>query len=336
MALRSYGKMFAILLLLAALGTTIWWVWGVRPNFGDSLLPWIGRQAPQKNDTPSGSSGTVAVRVRTLVDDRQQATGTARNERELGSRYYGSGLFNESARSLLRSTEIAKIDYGLLRLRTRCIAFPSGGDATTAVKERGLWLARVKGSDALVVGNASEEVRAAGFAQSFDRCSAYFEGTALSDYELSSIRALPAASQALAITRKLSTTEDFNEESAKVALSLAVSGPMFGTLESLVLSKVDYGGLTSSYSQEQVNSLRAFVVEIVLCRMGDDCARGGIVNAQLCWENGICGDNTEEAIWANLRDRGLDTTALNQFVTRVHQALVIGDTSIFRKQKPTK
>ena len=194
----------------------------------------------------------------------------------------------------------------------------------------------MRGADALVVGNATEEIRAAGFSQSLDRCSAYFEGVTLSDHELASIRTLPGVSEVLTIMRKLSAAVDFDDGSAKAALSQAVAGPMLGTLESLILSKVDYGALASAYSKEQVESLRALVADILLCRMGDDCARGGIVNTQLCWENGICGDNAEEAIWANLRDRGLDTTALNQFVTRVHQALIAGDTSIFRKPKPTK
>ena len=336
MALKSNRRIFALLLFLAVLGTTIWWVSDVRPYFGEYLPSWAARQTPLENGTPSGTSRIAVARVQTQLDDHRQAASMARTEKALDSRYYGSALFNESARSLLRSTEIAKVDYALLRLGTRCIAFPSRGDPVVAVRGRGLTLARVKGSDALVVGNASEETRGAGFTQSLDRCSAYFEGSALSDSELASIRMLPAVSQALAIMRKLTATEDFNDESAKAALAQAVSGPMFGTLESLILSKVDYGGLTSSYSQEQTDSLRTLIADIVLCRMGDDCARGGIVNAQLCWENGICGDRVEDAIFANLRDRGLDTTALNQFVTRVHQALLSGDTSIFRKPKPSK
>ena len=125
MILNSSRKIFVLLLLLAVVVMTIWWVFGGKQ--GESLPPWFGWHASQKNEIPSAISGTASDSFKTPPNVRPLAIGTARNESGSGSRYSEARLFNESARSLLRSAEIAKVDYALLRLKTRCIAFPAVG-----------------------------------------------------------------------------------------------------------------------------------------------------------------------------------------------------------------
>lgn len=281
------------------------------------------------------ASGTVSVLASTT--ERQRALGAGRGGTNPLSPNYGAALFNQNARTLITSSELAKVDYGMLRSRALCVSFSLENDPTKTVREFGYSLSTFKGAEgALLIGNADEQVRSAAFSRSFERCRVLLE-PGLSDKEYADLAKLPLPAQARAITRQLgSMTASFDEPYMNTVLTQAVNGPMYGALALLMVRKLDYGDLETSYSQDQISALSSLVVDLVLCRMGDDCAGGGFLNTQLCWQNGICGDNTEEAIWANLRDRGLDTTALNLFVTRVHQALQAGDTSIFRKAKPGK
>ena len=170
------------------------------------------------------------------------------------------------------------------------------------------------------------------FSRSIDKCNQLYEGKLVSDDERNAMRALPAFSQFQAISLSLRDATNFDNEQSKTALSKAVSGPMFGVLESLMYNKVDYSELEKSFTPDQAFALPILVSALVLCRMGDDCGRDGIVTEQLCWQNGLCGDNAQDAILANFHARGVDPTALNHFVTKVNQSLQTGDTSIFRKK----
>jgi len=245
------------------------------------------------------------------------------------------GIYNESVRSLMRSNNIAKVDYGSFQLRNVCRSFLHGQDGKTAVK-RLLALPQTDKGDALAIGNATEAERLAGFQRSLYKCTKLYEGARLTQNDQDEISALPSVLRYRAVLNSLRNAKTFDGAETLAALSDAASGPLFGALSSLLSSKVDYTELVNAYGKEQIDALRSLTIPLVLCRMGDDCGPGGTVTEQLCWENGICGDYVDGAIFANLRDRGLDTVAYNRFVTNVHQALLTRDTSIFRKQKPTK
>lgn len=331
-----YRKLLVIALVCAAGAVLVWRDRAIEQQSVSAVSSTAVPDAPT-NTLNRGDSANEASGVSLLPSDRQSGSALAGNV--TGPRTFianGLGLFNESARSLMRSSELAKIDYGRLRLNSECRSFILGGDGASLVRETGISLSQIKGVQTLLVGNATDEARMAGFSRSLERCRNLYEGTPITREEFALIDKLPGGMQYRAIRSTLLEAKDFDNPQSKAALTQAVSAPMYGVLASLLVSKVDYSELMNSYSAEQVDALYTLVLPLVLCRMGDDCSRGGIVTEQLCWQNGICGENTEEAIWANLRFRGLDTAALNQFVTRVIQAFQNGDTSIFRKPKPTK
>lgn len=246
------------------------------------------------------------------------------------------GAFDQTVASLMRTNDPAKIDYALLRVSTQCLSTDHGGDASNAAWEAAASQSKLTGAALLLVGNATPDVRQAAFIRSINVCARLREGSQDGDAERRAISPQPGFVQFQTIARTLREAKDFNSGEARDAIAKVVSGPMFGTLESLMYNKVDYSELGNAYSNEQVDMLPTLVTALVLCRMGDDCDPGGIVTEQLCWHNGFCGGSTEAAILANLRARGFDTNALNQFVAKIQQALQSGDPSIFRKPKPTK
>ena len=97
---------------------------------------------------------------------------------------------------------------------------------------------------------------------------------------------------------------------------------MFGALEAFLYSVIsNSGALAKEYPPEQAAALRNLAIPLLLCQMGDDCRRGGIVSEQLCWQSGICGENVQDAILEHLRNQQINTAALEQFVTSLHQKL---------------
>lgn len=235
----------------------------------------------------------------------------------------------------MRSSNLAKIDYGFARLLTVCHSFRMGASGATRIRPFPP-LAQMEKGDELLAGNATVEERLAGFERSRERCSKLFDGAKLTDDEWDSIRTQPVFVQYLSVPHTFSAAKNFDSPEVIAAVSTIVAGPMFGALDYLLFSRLDYTELANAYGNERGAPLMALTVQAVLCRMGDDCGPGGTVTEHICWQFGICGNRVEDAILANLHHRGLDTAAFNQFVFRVHQALQTGNTSIFRKQVPAK
>lgn len=310
------------------------WFWYRQASTEQTATP--GKQmTPTRPATTGGNADRTSDSLVIVFPD---GSGTARNSKPSAESRFGEislGVYNESVRALMRSNSYVKIDYGSFQLRNVCRSFLNGQDGLLAVRGSSS-LPQAHKADALVIGNATEAVRLAGFQRSLDKCTKLFEGATISEGERNAMVGLPAFVEYRAILDTLGNAKNFDAPETIAALSSAVSGPMFGALSPLLSSKVDYTQLINAYGKDQIDALRSLTIPLVLCRMGDDCGPGGTVTEQLCWENGICGNRVEEAIFANLRDRGLDTTAFSQFIFKVHQALQAGDTSIFRKQKPSK
>ena len=323
-------RLFGLLLLCCgAVGLLIWF--GQERVSGSASRANSGaRSQADGNDSSSDKAGT-GILAAILPGQRTNNAGGAPHG--IQSRGFGDnrlGLYNESVRSLMRANSFAKVDYGLFQLQNVCRSFLQGEDGVTAVRSSPS-LPQARKSDELMIGNATEATRVAGFHRSRDKCTKLYEGVKLSQAELDAIGVQTNVVHYRTTLNTLGTARNFASPEITSALSDAVAGPMFGALSPLLASKVDYIELVNAYGQERADALRSLTIPLVLCRMGDDCGSGGLVTEQMCWENGICGDGVEDAIFANLRDRGLDTTAFNQFVTRLHQALQSRDTSIFRK-----
>ena len=310
--------------------------------FGVLIWLWFDQESARQTSLPTASSARADVSGKAY--DRNSSvvavlpnmqSGTAQGSSRPWQSVPGEnsiGLFDESATSLIRSGKLAKIDYGLFNGRTWCLSLPYSGDGAKALKDiapRG----PVSKADALSLGTANEAMRLVGFQRSSERCRKLYAGVQFTEEERVANGALPSVAQYRAILNTLGNAKDFNNPETMAALSEAVSGPMFGALSSLISTKVDYRELVDAYGPEQAIPLYAFVVPLILCRMGDDCGPRGIVTEQLCWLNSICGDYAEDGIWSTLRGHGLDTGAMEKFVARVHSGLVNRDPSIFKKPK---
>ena len=325
-------KVLTILSVCAATSIATWFIFA-RERAATNRLPASTKPAVQVAPSFLTTAPTGSVQVNPSEGNGTGLNTFASRTEKIEGRL---GAFDQSVASLMRTNDPAKIDYARLRVSTQCLSTDPGVNASNAAWEAAASQSKLTGAELLLVGNATLDVRQAALVRSINLCTRLREGSQDGDAESRAISAQSGFVQFQAIARTLREAKDFNNGEVRDALAKAVSGPMFGMLESLMYSKVDYGELGNSYSNEQIAMLPTLATALVLCRMGDDCDPGGIVTEQLCWQNGFCGGSTEAAIWANLRARGFDTTALNQFVTKVQQALQSGDTSIFRKPKPSK
>jgi hypothetical protein len=243
-----------------------------------------------------------------------------------------TSIFNQKIRSLLSSNDLTKIDYARLRLSVLCTHFQYGADVkktlmTTSENE-------AKTTSTRLLGNATLEVRSEAFSNSIKKCSDLYEGRALSDDENIAFKAQPQNSNfRVAAKSALQSQNGLNDLEISDAQKKALSTPMFGVIESLLYTKIDYSPITKNLTPEQAASVSALVAPIVLCNLGDDCGPGGLVTDQLCWMNAICGKNAEDAIFASLTERGVDIAAFNQFLSQINISLQNRDVSIFNQRR---
>ncbi len=221
----------------------------------------------------------------------------------------------------------------MLRVPIECQSFLVGGSGVTQIREFGPGPAIAAGEKALITGGASEAVRLAAYARSYEKCARLYELRQLTGEEASRFRMLPSVKKYAEVGAELRKAKNFERPETRAALDLAISEPMLGLLSSLTL-ELDLQDLSKSYPEETVGpGLETMVMMLVLCKMGDDCDRGGIVTDQLCWAFAICGDRVEDAIRASLVQRGIDPVPLDQFVNRIAERLHARDTTIFRKKE---
>jgi hypothetical protein len=105
---------------------------------------------------------------------------------------------------------------------------------------------------------------------------------------------------------------------------------MYGLLTSVLYQHLDTPSLQKSYGEGRGAALSSAAIYAIQCRLGGDCGPGGLLTENLCWQHAICGNNLEETLIANLRERGVDPTAFRRYVDYVVEALQKTDTSIFR------
>lgn len=242
------------------------------------------------------------------------------------------GLFNQPVRSLMRSNNIAKVDYARFRVSTQCISLTHGENATKIVEDSALAESKLTNTELLSFGRATLENRLRALSSSKRECSKLYEGALLSVDENMAINAQPEIAEWRSILKTaMRQPFDPNLPETKAAIEKIMSGPMFGGLEALLNAKLSGEELTQAYSPQQAAAIQNFVVPILLCQMGDDCRSGGIVADQLCWQSGICGETVEVAILDHLRSHQIDPAALVHYITTIRSAIEKRDLSIFRR-----
>lgn len=242
-------------------------------------------------------------------------------------------LQGTDARQLLRSSEIGKVDYAALRLRTQCASFiiysPQGKPVfAEIIKEQ----SAEKGFGALLVGSGTLPERETAFERSRANCDRIFGTGDLSPEEDSVVKVQPEYKRFQAVAQQaLSDNNAVSNGQRNEALSTVVKAPMFGVLEATLYSKLDVSDLSKKVGEEQAEMLRTQVVTLVLCKFGDDCGRHGIVTDQFCWQYGVCGDVLETEILQNLTRRGFSASAVHEFATDVYSRLQSRDFSQLRR-----
>jgi hypothetical protein len=324
--------MVAVIAIICAAGCYLAWKYFASVDAALSPPPMHAGSAGAATAANASNSKPMSIVEGLTVDTRTSATHagfTARSGAE-------SSLFDTPIRSLIHSDSLAKMDYALFRMELLCKSVSYNSNGVKMIEEH-LSAAAIRGfgEGALNFGRATDAMRSAAYARSIAKCLKLHESGLLSQQERDAFNARPEGKTYRALTQTLfphDAPTDFGTPAAKVAIEKAVAEPMFGVLYRLLLSHVEYESLSRAYAGSVLPSSWPDIVStLVLCRMGDDCGQGGLVTEQLCWQHAICGANAEDAVIANMVERGIDVTALNATVTRVHRALQAGDTSIFRK-----
>lgn len=256
-------------------------------------------------------------------------------ERDAGSTS-NSNLFGERLRKLLNSSLLTKTDYALLRINIPC----GGSTAVASVREQQLTEAmtgeKKLSSNAanIAIGSATYQRRLASIDRFNELCKNILDGTVLSGEEYKTISASSDVVRWRAIAREASAEKlNLSNLQTKTALETVVTTPMYGALEGILYSKLDYSALINTFSEEQIAFLPNLIVPILLCRLGDDCGPDGFLTLQICRNNGICGNDVEGAIWEHLQSKQLNIESLRQFVDQRFRALSVLDFSILKSQK---
>lgn len=246
-----------------------------------------------------------------------------------------SVLFGENLRKLLNSDRLKSADYATMRLKTACSgSLVLGSSRAESLIQKTADEKKVLPGERILVGGASYEMRLSAISRFDQLCSKILNGMPLTDSEFAAHNTKPEMDRWRMIARAArSELLDLSNQQTKVALDTVVATPLYGVLEGLLYSKLDYSELTKAYPNYDPNSLPNFVVPILLCRMGDDCGSEGYLTLQLCHNNGICGNDVETAIWAHLESHRLNTAMLRQFIDQRQQALNLLDFSILKKPK---
>jgi hypothetical protein len=320
-----------ILLLVIACALTIFVLWkALTPKYFESIFS----QASDTSIRKSASNNEKLIEPTRTISTTEPVGITP----ALAQRGAQLGLFDKPVRALIDSNSLAKIDYAIYRIRPQCSSVTYNSNGIKPIEDNFSATAISSfGEGALNFGRATKAARYAAYARSIEKCSKLYEASSLSQQEVDALDSRPMGREYAALRETLfahDVPKDFDSTQMKVAVEKIASEPMFGLLSRLLLSHLEYEPLTNSYKGNVLpEAFPDIVTTLVLCRMGDDCGQGGIVTEQLCWLNAICGSRAEDAIMANLVERGIDVTTLNEYVSRVHRALQTQDTSVFRKPK---
>jgi hypothetical protein len=177
------------------------------------LATWL--EQPSNKSSVPGNSPTQADLLRaepigTVISSVAKSSSPTEKRKLVNAVGNSSGIYSESARTLIRSGSAGKIDYGIYRLRTECLSLVLGGDGVKLVNEFSPAAARANGQSELLIGAASNEVRLIAFARSAARCNDFYEGALLSSEEVERAKALPAFARYQAIAKTLSSANNFD------------------------------------------------------------------------------------------------------------------------------
>jgi hypothetical protein len=238
-------------------------------------------------------------------------------------------LVNGNARAFLNSNDLSKFDY----YRTRFASCNSSLLTPMQVEERVRNVVTVQtdasASARFVIGSASHAAVRASIVRLNALCVDGWEGKPLTSAEGKAIdeSAQMARLRAISIAAK---NFDLDNSESIAALRSIITEPLYGRLESVLFSKLDYSDLVNAYPEVGVDALATVVIPLLLCRIGDDCGPDGFVTLQLCQSNGICGADAETALWAHLERQRIDTAPLRAFIDQRQRALTLLDFSILK------
>ena len=301
-----HKKTITLFLALALTGVGVWYF---QTIYYAAPVPTASTKLKSiSSNAKDNSSGGIA----TAAQPSTGSTALASNDGSLG-------LFNEPVRSLMRSDKMAKVDYALLRVNTQCLAFMGRAMAANMVENSIAIEAKLSDSDKLLFGRATVDTRRAALSRSIEACSRLLEGSPVTADEMVAFNAQPNVAKWRTLA-KAGQKENYRSDPAATLefFEKVVSEPMLGSMEGFLYSGLSQSGeLDKDYPAPQAVALRLLAVPFLLCQMGDDCRSGGIVNEQLCWQSGICGENVQDAILEHLRSQQINTAAFEQLVTRL-------------------
>jgi hypothetical protein len=283
--------------------------------------------------TPINGGSDVSVRTAAVEID---SVTKRPNRHPTPQGILGGGNF----RNLYASNNLTNIDYAWRRLMPICtMSLKQVRDRDKVLAKMSLSLAAgqkptTEDPSRLSTGTASHQQQVAAFDRFYELCNKSLDGIPATSEELNRISALPDVRRFHAIDRVVNAQViDFNNVQIKGALETIVTTPMYDTLQGVLYSKLDSSSLAGTYSAEQMDTLRGFAAQILVCRLGDDCGPDGYTTLFTCRLAGICGNNYEDAVWDHLKARNVDARAFRRFIDQRYQSLSLLDFSILKNSK---
>ncbi|NJR72421.1 MAG: hypothetical protein HC782_05335 [Gammaproteobacteria bacterium] len=245
-------------------------------------------------------------------------------------------IFEKDLRQLMASQSIAEIDYALLRAGLICLSqiYEFGEVSGIAMIDTSFSNQALEKYDPLgfTWGTADRKTRVAAYARSLEKCKKLYGNKRLSSEEMAAFRASTAGKEWRAILKE-SENINVDDPKAVVTVDKVMSTPLLGAIYSTTLN-LDHAALEKMYGDKAPTGVfQEIVATMVMCRMGENCSPTSPVSEQLCWMNGICKPNltADEAMLANLMERGFNTDALNAYVNAIYVRMLARDLTLFRR-----
>ncbi len=280
-----------------------------------------------------------AVRLPGNEVKTNNATILAIGDTRLGEQNLGPSIGRSSVKELLSSNNAALVEYALTRLRRICGGYETDPPADDFKK---LVLARVADvytpADKLP-GKGTPNERLSALNAFHKQCREITGGVKISRVEIeAAIRSIEASGfpmrDWMSARYKLGRREAMtNEATAELGQKLLQS-QLIGEI-GILMSDVNSYELAQIAGEEQVGNLQTIAYDyILMCRMGEDCSPGSLASNRFCAENGYCGGHVEETLMNHFHKAGFDWSLFDKYVSRLQNAVLTGDITIFRKPIP--
>lgn len=238
-----------------------------------------------------------------------------------------------TAKELYLSNDPGLIDFAGMVLGLNCLSLRTTEDAWMQTAESGIAKFREQGD--ISAGKAGLADRVAAYRKSREVCGVFYPDGQLDDEFYARLRTMAAFKRVRSLRESLEVA-DLGTPEGKSLLKEVMDAPLYSSVRYLMYQRLEFSNFADMASDSTGGQLLWWAgMELMMCRMGDDCGPDSPRALQLCWQAAICGGDVETAFRTHIRAVGLDADLLSRRVTELHSRLQMGDTSWLR-ERPSK